>query len=524
MYCVLSLFPASLRMPLTNRLQIHAQCAMQTYFRSRRAQYATPLSLPLPLQRMHCAVDLHPVDRAGYHSGKAVLSSGVARKLPWDPSYASMSLPVAEEKLKITLPELTRQAISVAEMLAKTGYILEDGNLFLVRIKDRVYNRILDHLEGEGYPLESYMFFRETNINDLVYSIVITIIAEFKRKSGLLNLQLQRGRHVITRKPYYPEYEEAEEEFVVVDQLSVTEEMYVLIIEVKSSSFEEALKHCLLALKDARDNNREGAVYGFVTNGETWRMLSYDGTSFQVTRKFDVLFRGMDRDKLMWMMKFSLVVDCLYVALKNGGVGREVSIFPREVKSGYETKGGRPSQKLMGIVEGHEAVARRVEFGEAAYQEAKDRGGEDWETENRHAKSRGAGNREIENRRTKFREVGAWETENRQAKPQETEDWQAENRQAKFLEGSNRETEDPKAKHQKWDSENMEVNYCNVDHQDANILGDEFQELRDEVHFYHSEDEAEQGENHMMEMKEVVTNTTRASNTDRKRTPKRERN
>ena len=334
------------------------------------------------------------------------------------------------------------------------------------------------------------MFFREANINDLVYSIVITVIAEFKRKSGLMNLQLQRERHVITKKPYYPEYEEAEEQFVVVDQLSVTEEMYVLIIEAKSSSFDEALKHCLLALKDARDNNREGAVYGFVTNGETWRMLNYDGTSFQVTRKFDVLFRGMDRDKLMWMMKFSLVVDCLYVALKNGGVDREVSIFPSQVKSGYETKGGRPNPKLMELVKNHEAVARKVEFGDAAYQEIEGRENEGWGVGSRQTTSWGA---ETGNQQAKY---GDWGTGDRSAESREAGDQHTENRKAKYPEGRNRETESPKTKHREtgnWESENRGVHQY-ADHQDADILGDEFQELHDEDRFYELENEGEQGE------------------------------
>lgn len=459
-------------MPLT---QTRAQCAMQMYFHScGRVQCATLISLLLPPQRLHYAIGLYPIINR-YYSGKAILDNGAPRKLPWDSSYANISMPAAEERLKITLPELTRQAIPVAEMLAKTGYILEDGNLFLVRIKDRVYNRILDHLEGEGYPLESYMFFREANINDLVYSIVITIIAEFKRKSGLLNLQLQRGRHVITKKPYYPEYEEAEEQFVVVDQLSVTKEMYVLIIEAKSSSLDEALKHCLLALKDARDNNREGVVYGFVTNGETWRMLSYDGISFQVTRKFDVLFRGMDRDKLMWMMKFSLVVDCLYVALKNGGVGGEVSIFPSGVKSGYETKGRQPSPKLMELVKNHEAVAREVEFGEA-YQKAKDQENGGWETENRQAEYKEAWDWENENRKVKSREAGVRQTKNR------------------YLEGRSGEAVNKYKETVNWESKNWEVHHQHADHQDVDILGDEFQELHDEDHYCELEAEDEQGE------------------------------
>ena len=58
------------------------------------------------------------------------------------------------------------------------------------------------------------------------------------------------------------------------------EEKFVLIFEGKRSSVGEAMKQCLLALQDARDNNGEGKVYGFITVGDHWRMLCYDGSKF----------------------------------------------------------------------------------------------------------------------------------------------------------------------------------------------------------------------------------------------------
>lgn len=33
-----------------------------------------------------------------------------------------------------------------------------------------------------------------------------------------------------------------------------------------------------------RDNNTGGEVYGFVTTGESWQMLKYDGALFQMTQ------------------------------------------------------------------------------------------------------------------------------------------------------------------------------------------------------------------------------------------------
>ena len=49
-------------------------------------------------------------------------------------------------------------------------------------------------------------------------------------------------------------------------------------------------------------------------------MLSYDGKEFCVTRKFELLFEGMDQEKELWIKDFSVLVDCMYFALSSGGL------------------------------------------------------------------------------------------------------------------------------------------------------------------------------------------------------------
>ena len=71
------------------------------------------------------------------------------------------------------------------------------------------------------------------------------------------------------------------------------------------------MKQCLLGMKDARDNNGEGVVYGFVTTGEHWQMLSYDGKEFYQTRKIAMVFIGMDQENELWMKDCSVLVDCI---------------------------------------------------------------------------------------------------------------------------------------------------------------------------------------------------------------------
>ena len=80
------------------------------------------------------------------------------------------------------------------------------------------------------------------------------------------------------------------------------------------------MKQCFLSLKDAVDNNGEGEgeVYKFATTGERRQMIKYDGT-FQITDKMSTLFATMGSDKQRWMDGYSVLVDCVYMALSKGG-------------------------------------------------------------------------------------------------------------------------------------------------------------------------------------------------------------
>ncbi|KAF8443568.1 hypothetical protein BGX38DRAFT_1271782 [Terfezia claveryi] len=62
------------------------------------------------------------------------------------------------------------------------------------------------------------------------------------------------------------------EEVVVVNKIAY-EERSILVVEAKRSSSGQALKQCLLALKDMGSNNGHGKVYGFVTTGKGWQMV-----------------------------------------------------------------------------------------------------------------------------------------------------------------------------------------------------------------------------------------------------------
>ena len=87
----------------------------------------------------------------------------------------------------------------------------------------------------------------------------------------------------------------------MMDFISVGEGKLVFVAEAKSSSVGEAMKQCMLAVKDLGGSSDVGGVYGFATWRETWQMLSYGGT-FQMERKMHVLFGGIQH---------SVLADCM---------------------------------------------------------------------------------------------------------------------------------------------------------------------------------------------------------------------
>jgi len=157
--------------------------------------------------------------------------------------------------------------------------------------KDKVYDRILEHLKVEGYPMEGDPDFKEVNVNDLVNAIIKPIMFDFICRTGRETIQLRREKEIISTSNETGDIEE----FVVLDLIPVTQEKFIFIVEAKQSSLGKAMRQCLLEMNDMRGNNNAGEVYGFVTTGQHWQMFKYDGESFKTTREIMVVFNGMDK-------------------------------------------------------------------------------------------------------------------------------------------------------------------------------------------------------------------------------------
>ena len=193
--------------------------------------------------------------------------------------------------------------------------------------KQKVYERLLEHLEMEGYLGEEDPDFKEANINNLVLHAIGPILTDSKRKTGR-NIQLMREKRIISSESMTGGYEE----FVMVDLVATKKNAFVLVVEAKRSNVGSAVRQCLLALNYMRDANGGGKVFGFITTGEDWRVVVYDGNRFEMTEKFSILFDTVGKQRERWMRDYSALVDCMNVALRNGGIieGEHLAEFFRD--------------------------------------------------------------------------------------------------------------------------------------------------------------------------------------------------
>ena len=213
------------------------------------------------------------------------------RKTKWNTSYSNMTIAQAEKRLGFEIA--TIEEVPVEEIL---GHQNESNEV--MGAKGKVYEQIVRYLRIEGNPTGADPDFKEANINHLVFSILSPILEKFVLTTGR-DLRLRSEKEIISTDDETGGIEEA---VVVVDKITY-EEGFILVVEAKRSSMGQALKQCLLALKDMRGNN--GKVYGFVTTGKSWQMVEYDGVSFRITEEMIVLFMKMDKNEKRWMSNYS---------------------------------------------------------------------------------------------------------------------------------------------------------------------------------------------------------------------------
>ena len=155
----------------------------------------------------------------------------------------------------------------------------------ILQIKEKIYEHIAEVLVCEGYPTESTENFKEANITDLVFTIIVPMIAAFRTRMGR-KLRLRREKKITAVDGKMGGFQE----FITVDMIGVGDQKYVFIVEAKKSSVGEAKIQCLLPMNDMQSINGGGVVFGFVTSGQQWQMIRFDDENYIQTNTFDVLF------------------------------------------------------------------------------------------------------------------------------------------------------------------------------------------------------------------------------------------
>ncbi|KAF8453100.1 hypothetical protein BGX38DRAFT_1259208 [Terfezia claveryi] len=182
----------------------------------------------------------------------------------------------------------------------------QEGGLSLDEMKEEVYKEIVRYLLIEGPLFEADTDFKES------YTRI------FHPDDGHKNVRLLSEKEIVSKDSETG----GEEEFAIVDLIQVRSEDFIVIVETKRASLGQAMKQGFLAMKDMRDNNNNGGgeVFGFITTGSNWRMVKYDGASFEMSEEMTILFKTMGSDRQRRIDSHSIVVECIYFALSHGGM------------------------------------------------------------------------------------------------------------------------------------------------------------------------------------------------------------
>ncbi|KAG0138281.1 hypothetical protein HOY82DRAFT_534936 [Tuber indicum] len=212
-------------------------------------------------------------------------------------AYSKMTEEDAQIRLGV---RLSLPGIPIADMLERKRVLLEPSTV--QEVKRETYKELVRFKNIEGYPDGSSPGFKEAIFNDLVAFTLSPLLDHFKRKS-IRNLLLLRVSEIKSL------------------DLRTRVERYIMVLESKWYRLSDARKQCFLSLRDMRDSNGGGTVYGFVTTGEYWNMITFDG-QFQISETISLLFESMSKDEQKWLDDYSILVDCFQVALTNAAERR----------------------------------------------------------------------------------------------------------------------------------------------------------------------------------------------------------
>ncbi|KAF8454618.1 hypothetical protein BDZ91DRAFT_747408 [Kalaharituber pfeilii] len=139
-------------------------------------------------------------------------------------SIFKMTQAEAEKRLGFRMQEIS--PVPVQPMLAEAKYEVTDS---VLNTKKEVYKEIMKYLDVEDFPTSADEDVKDSGINDLVYSIISTILFDVRCGAGLKKMKLRREKDITT----VDSETGGSGEFMVMDYISVADEKFIRAIEAK---------------------------------------------------------------------------------------------------------------------------------------------------------------------------------------------------------------------------------------------------------------------------------------------------
>ena len=208
------------------------------------------------------------------------------RKGKYMTSFSNVSQGEAELILGFEFRKFYRSQLPLEQFITKT--VPE-------QLKKKVFERLMDCMDSEGFPEASIAPMNESVVTDYVGLILQVLVAYYNRTMHRDDdLILSREKQIISKD----EQVGGNMEFVIMQKISVMNTRYVLVVEAKRDSLGKGLVQLLLALKSMWEiNNDQKLVYGFVTTAINWQLVTYDGQTWKLSETSTVLFGNMEQQE-----------------------------------------------------------------------------------------------------------------------------------------------------------------------------------------------------------------------------------
>jgi hypothetical protein len=225
------------------------------------------------------------------------------RKTKSRTSFSNVTQTQAESILGFRFMEFYKSQIPLTQFITTTA----PGQL-----KKEIFKRLIDCIESEGYPEAIIWPMNETVVTDNVEIILQAIVSHCRRNMNRPEFRLIREKQIISKDEKFGGYMD----FVNIQMITFENIRDVLVIEAKRDSLGKGLKQLLLALKSMCDmNDDQKLVYGFVTTGIVWQLVTYDGQTWKLSKPSTLLDADMAENEDEWLNNNTQILDAIYSIL-----------------------------------------------------------------------------------------------------------------------------------------------------------------------------------------------------------------